>query len=68
MTCNFPFILNSISVILGRWMGDGERLCIMKRRLRLKSSPPAAGLRFQTSLLKADGNFIIFLVSLYQHF
>ena len=33
----FYVLFNSISVILGRWAGDNERLCAMEPRLRLKT-------------------------------
>ena len=37
-------LFNSILVISGRWAGDNERLCAVKPNLRLKISPPKAGL------------------------
>ena len=40
----FYVLLNSISVILRRWADDNERLCAMESRLRLKRSPPQAGI------------------------
>ena len=40
----FYAIFNNISVISGQWAGDNENLCAMEPRLRLKSSPPQAGL------------------------
>ena len=36
-----PF--NSISVILGRWKGEHEMLCAMKRRLDSEKISPPAG-------------------------
>ena len=36
----FYVALNSISVILGLWIGDNGRLCAMKPRLRLNRFPP----------------------------
>ena len=32
----FYLLLNSISVISGRWADDNERLCAMEARLRLR--------------------------------
>ena len=40
----FHVLFNSISVISGQWTGDNERLCAISPRLRLKRSPPQAGL------------------------
>ena len=40
----FYILFNSISVISRRWADDNERLCAMKTLLRLKRSPPQAGL------------------------
>ena len=42
-------LLNSISVISGRWADDYERLCAMELRLRLKLSPLHAGLESETA-------------------
>ena len=39
---NIPF--NSISLISGRWKGEQEKLCAMKRRLGLEIILPPAGL------------------------
>ena len=36
----FYDLFNSISVILGRWMGDNEGLCAMESRFRLKIFSP----------------------------
>ena len=40
----FYVLVNSISVISGRWLGNYERLCAMEPRLRLKKSLSQAGL------------------------
>ena len=40
----FCVLFNSISAISGQWAGDNGRLCATKARLRLKRSPPQAGL------------------------
>ena len=40
----FYVLLNSVSVISGRWTDGYERLCAMESRLRLKRSPPQAGI------------------------
>ena len=37
-------LFDSISGISGRWVGDDERLSALELRLRLKRSPPQAGL------------------------
>ena len=37
-------LFNSISLILGRWLGDNEKLCAMEPRLRLERFPSQAGL------------------------
>ena len=41
----FYLLLNSISVISGRRLGNNERLCAMEPRLRLKKFLPQAGLK-----------------------
>ena len=41
---HFYVPLNSISVILGLWIDDNERLYAMKPRLRLNRFPPPASL------------------------
>ena len=40
----YYIILNSISVISGRWAGDTERLYAVELGLRLERSPHQAGL------------------------
>ena len=40
---NVPF--NSISVISGRWKGEHEKLCAMKRRLGSEKILPPAGFK-----------------------
>ena len=40
----FYVLVNSISVISGRWLGNYEKLSAMEPRLRLKKSFPQAGL------------------------
>ena len=46
----FYVLFNSISVISGRWADDNERLCAMDPRLRLKKSPPRAGIVPETAI------------------
>ena len=41
----FNIFFNSISVILGRCMGDNERLCAMEPRTQWTRSRPQAGLK-----------------------
>ena len=41
-----PF--NSISVITGRWKGEHERLCVVKRRLGSEKILPLAGFESTT--------------------
>ena len=45
----FHVLFNSISVISGRWDGDNETLCAVEPCLRLKRSPPQAGLELGTA-------------------
>ena len=45
----FYLLLNSISVISGRRLGNIERLCAMEPGLRLKKSLPQAGLKPRTA-------------------
>ena len=45
----FYLLLNSISVISGRRLGNIERLCAMEPRLRLKKSLPQALLKPRTA-------------------
>ena len=40
----FYVLVNSISVISGKWEDDNERLCAMEPRLRLNKSSPLSGL------------------------
>ena len=43
---NVPF--NSISLISGRWKGEHEKFCEMKRRLGSEIISPPAGLEAET--------------------
>ena len=47
----FYILFNSISVMSasGQWVGGDERLCAMEPHIRLKRSPPLAGLEFGTA-------------------
>ena len=47
-----PLKFDCISVILGRWECEKQRLCAMESRLRLKRSPPHAGLEPGTHALR----------------
>ena len=42
-------LLNSISFISGRWVGDNDRLYVIDIRLQLKRSLPQAGLEAGTA-------------------
>ena len=44
-------LFNSISVIAGRWAADNGRLYAIEPRLRLKRSPPQAGLEPGTGII-----------------
>ena len=52
MACDFTSFSND-SVISGRWSGDNERLRASEPRLRLKRSPPWAGL--ETEIARSVG-------------